>query len=482
MKYVEKQLIESLEGIKFTKDCLDGILRQFTLKLVDLGNKAMIMELNHLKESQNLKGDTSAERFKYFISLFENMEFLKSFYEKYSVLARLYTELSILFINNIKEIWDFIKNDKEILKEEFGIVDGEFVLNKVAIGIGDTHNFGKTVTILEFANNKKLVYKPRNLKINEAYNNLIDFLNKTGKIHVLKKLKSLSFEDHGYEEFLDHCLCETEYELQNFYIRFGEILALSYILNATDLHMENLIAYGEYPVIIDLETFIQQPNSFNDDVLNEKINYEFDSVKRTLLLESRLRQNDVNEGIDISAINGKGYVMDEVLVPINMYTDMVRYEKQRVQIKGAKNLPFSEKYSRNVKKYINEILTGFSYVYDAFLELKDDSCFRDVIKKFSGVQVRHIIRNTDQYDTILRHSMHPEHLMDMLDREKILENMWSSSAYDDFVVFSEVNGMQRNDIPIFYKYTDGNSIFNDMNQEKDGYFSQDAYSRLIKKY
>lgn len=244
--------------------------------------------------------------------------------------------------------------------------------------------------------------------------------------------------------------------------------------------MENLIAYGEYPVIIDLETFIQQPNSFNDDVLNEKINYEFDSVKRTLLLESRLRQNDVNEGIDISAINGKGYVMDEVLVPINMYTDMVRYEKQRVQIKGAKNLPFSEKYSRNVKKYINEILTGFSYVYDAFLELKDDSCFRDVIKKFSGVQVRHIIRNTDQYDTILRHSMHPEHLMDMLDREKILENMWSSSAYDDFVVFSEVNGMQRNDIPIFYKYTDGNSIFNDMNQEKDGYFSQDAYSRLIK--
>lgn len=262
VKYVEKQLIESLEGIKFTKDCLDGILRQFTLKLVDLGNKAMIMELNHLKESQNLKGDTSAERFKYFISLFENMEFLKSFYEKYSVLARLYTELSILFINNIKEIWDFIKNDKEILKEEFGIVDGEFVLNKVAIGIGDTHNFGKTVTILEFANNKKLVYKPRNLKINEAYNNLIDFLNKTGKIHVLKKLKSLSFEDHGYEEFLDHCLCETEYELQNFYIRFGEILALSYILNATDLHMENLIAYGEYPVIIDLETFIQQPNSF----------------------------------------------------------------------------------------------------------------------------------------------------------------------------------------------------------------------------
>lgn len=480
VKYVENQLIESLEGIKFTKDCLDGILYQFTLKLVDLGNKAMIMELNQLKESQNLKGDTSEERFKYFVSLFENMEFLKRFYEKYSVLSRLYTELSVLFVENIKKIWNSIKNDKEIVKEEFGIIEREFVLNKVTMGIGDTHNFGKTVTILEFANNKKLVYKPRNLKINEAYNNLIDFLNKTGRIEVLRKLKSISFEDHGYEEFLEHYLCETEYEFRHFYIRFGEILALSYILNATDLHMENLIAYGEYPMIIDLETFIQQPNRFNDDVLNEKINYEFDSVKRTLLLESRLRQNDVNEGIDISAINGKGYVMDEVFVPINMYTDMVRYEKQKIHIKGAKNLPFSENYSMDVKKYVNEILMGFSYVYDAFLDFREDPLFREAIKKFAGIQVRHIIRNTDQYDTILRHSLHPEHLMDMLDREKIFENMWSSSVYDDFVIFSEVNGMQRNDIPIFYKYTDSDSIFNDMNQEKENYFSQDAYSRLIK--
>ena len=62
--------------------------------------------------------------------------------------------------------------------------------------------------------------------------------------------------------------------------------------------------------------------------------------------------------------------------------------------------------------------------------------------------------------------MHPEHLMDMLDREKILENMWSSSAYDDFVVFSEVNGMQRMIIPIFTNIRMVNSIFNDMNQEK----------------
>ncbi len=36
--------------------------------------------------------------------------------------------------------------------------------------------------------------------------------------------------------------------------------------------------------------------------------------------------------------------------------------------------------------------------------------------------------------------------------------------------YSVSKWMQRNDIPIFYKYTDGNSIFNDMNQEKGWLF------------
>lgn len=479
-KYVEKKLMDSLTGFNFTKDCLDGIIYNFTLKLVDMGNKVMIMELNHLRESQNLKGNTSVERFKYFILLFENIEFLKRFYEKYIVLARLYTEISISFVANINKIWEDIKNDKETLKEKFGITEKEFVLKKVSVGVGDTHNFGKSVTILEFSNGKKIVYKPKNLEINEVFNNLISFLNKTGKIEILKILKSISFKEHGYEEYLEHIICESEHELHRFYVRFGEILALSYIMNATDLHMENLIAYGEYPVLIDLETFIQQPNNFNDVNINNKISYEFDSVKRTLLLESRLRQDEVNEGIDISAINGQEYVLDGVLLPINMYTDMAKYEKQKIRVKGAKNLPFSERNSIDIKNYINEIIMGFTKVYDTFEEYKNNPYFKNIINGFSGIRVRHIIRNTDQYDTILRHSLHPEHLTDMLDREKILENMWSSNLYSKFTVSSEINGMRRNDIPFFYKYTNSNSIFNDMDQENTNYFNVDAYSELVK--
>ena len=40
-----------------------------------------------------------------------------------------------------------------------------------------------------------------------------------------------------------------------FYRRQGALLALLYALEATDFHAENLIASGEFPVLIDLETF-----------------------------------------------------------------------------------------------------------------------------------------------------------------------------------------------------------------------------------
>ena len=478
VNYVEKKLMEKPLEIKYKKDCLNGILYQFTMKLVELGNKAMIIELNRCREANILKGNTSIDRFKNFISLFEDTNYIRSFYKKYIVLARLYTEISIWFVRNIEEMCENITNDKELIKAKFDIAEREFVLNKINIGIGDTHNFGKTVTILEFINGKKIVYKPRNLKINEAYNNLVEFLNRTRKIDILKSLKTISCESHGYEEFLEYRVCETENELHHFYIRFGELLAIAYIFNATDLHMENIIAYGEYPVLIDLETFIQQPNTFSDEKINQKLKYEFDSVKRTLLLESRLRGDERGEGVDISAINGEGYVLDDILIPVDMFTDMARYEKQKIRVNGAKNLPFSDKHSKNIKKYVNDILRGFKNIYEIFLESRDKGILEDIINQFSDIPVRHLIRNTDQYDTILRHSMHPDHLQDMLDREKILENMWSNSSYDGNVVISEINGMRRNDIPFFYRYTTSKDLFNDMNCKLENYFLNDSYTEL----
>ena len=47
--------------------------------------------------------------------------------------------------------------------------------------------------------------------------------------------------------------CHSREELRRYYRRNGILLGICYLLGSRDLHYENVIAHGEYPVIIDLE-------------------------------------------------------------------------------------------------------------------------------------------------------------------------------------------------------------------------------------
>ena len=58
-------------------------------------------------------------------------------------------------------------------------------------------------------------------------------------------------------EFIPALPCQEEAERGRFYRRQGSLLALLYVLGGNDIHAENLIASGEYPVLVDLETLLQ---------------------------------------------------------------------------------------------------------------------------------------------------------------------------------------------------------------------------------
>ena len=44
------------------------------------------------------------------------------------------------------------------------------------LSLGDTHQHGKSVAEIEFDNDKKYIYKPRNSYIEKAFNKLIEFI------------------------------------------------------------------------------------------------------------------------------------------------------------------------------------------------------------------------------------------------------------------------------------------------------------------
>ena len=70
-----------------------------------------------------------------------------------------------------------------------------------------------------------------------------------------REVKCLSRPTYGWEENIENKSCNTKEEIERYYFRLGIHLFLGYALGATDLHGENIVAHGEHPVIIDMETY-----------------------------------------------------------------------------------------------------------------------------------------------------------------------------------------------------------------------------------
>src|SRR5262249_8287650 len=119
---------------------------------------------------------------------------------------------------------------------------------------GDVHGCGQAVHVLSFASGAKLVYKPRPMAMERCYYDLVAWLNDRGLCPDLKVVRTLEEDAFGWMEFVPVAPCDTTADVAGFYTRVGAHLVLTCVLGGTDLHSENVIANGEHPVPVDLET------------------------------------------------------------------------------------------------------------------------------------------------------------------------------------------------------------------------------------
>ncbi|HEU9829609.1 TPA: DUF4135 domain-containing protein, partial [Streptococcus pneumoniae] len=105
------------------------------------------------------------------------------------------------------------------------------------------------------------------------------------------------------------------------------------------IHFENLISYGDMPVIIDFETMLQQP-LFDDKTGQSLLDTLFHRVTRTLLLPTEGVKREDGLDVEMSALTGnfkKDAFNGQVL--INLNTDKVKFDIGKIDFEGGKNLP-----------------------------------------------------------------------------------------------------------------------------------------------
>ncbi|NMG07797.1 type 2 lantipeptide synthetase LanM [Brasilonema sp. UFV-L1] len=435
-----------------------------------------------------LSGSHSRQLYKKFIKdMLEGG--LLSFFQEYSVLARLaatatdlWVDATFEFILRLASDWSEIQTTFQPEKELGQVV-------AVKPSLSDPHRGRRSVIKITFASGLNLIYKPRNLGIEEAYFKLLAWFNQHGVPLPFKLLNVINYSTHGWVEFVESLVCKDEQEVKQYYRQAGMLLCLLYVLQATDCHFENIIACGKHPVLIDMETLLQHRvwedvNAESESLGNRQLQ---DSVLRTGLLP-RWEFGLTGESFDFSGLGGVGeqQTSSRVLKWNNINTDsmMSSYEYGKTPLRS--NLPSLNGVTLPLDNYTEELINGFQQMYRFLMEHRELILASDgPLKALAHQPTRFIFRNTQTYHSILEKTLNPKYLRDGADRSVQLDilsrAMLSSDSKCSFwpLLKIEQQALEQMDIPLFTSYPDSDALTLAPNETVEKYFKEPSLNRII---
>ncbi len=447
-------------------------------RLLPVLARTLVLELNVARVQGLLTGETAEERFAAFVERLRRPEVALGVLAEYPVLARLAAEELDSWVEVSLEIFDRLARDWPDLVKTFFNGQDPGTLTGCDGGAGDRHRGGRTVRILEFASGARLVYKPRPMAVDAHFQDLLAWVESLDDSLAFRRLTVLDRGDYGWMEHVAAAGCSTEEEVALYHRRLGGLLALLYALEATDCHYENLIAAGDHPVVVDLESLfhprweIKEPARPDERLAGDALG---ESVLRIGLLPFQ-----VGEGEGAVDLSGVASVAGQpspqpVLQWRGVGTDEMRAIRERVTMDGASNRPSLEGREVQAADFTGEMADGFSEVYRLLVEHRADLLAR--LDRFADDPVRAVLRATRIYGLLLSESFHPDALRDALDRDLIFDRLWI--GIDDQPVVAraipaEHRDLRAGDIPAFLARPDSLDLWTSRGELIPGFFREPA--------
>ena len=457
--------------------CLPNLASQMLPKL----GRVVVLEMNIARLRGELQGDTPQERFHHYLLRLSQREHLQAFLAEYSILARQLLGTIDLWVNCHLELAHRLCRDWEQIRAKFAPDQDPGLLTEVAGGAGDTHRNGHSVMILTFHSQWRLVYKPRSLRIDCHFQELLTWVNAHGTHPAFRTLNILDKKTHGWVEFVSDAECTSENEIRRFYERQGGYLALLYVLDAIDVHAENVIAAGEHPFLIDLEALFH-PRVKAADAESPAQEVLARSVLKIALLPQRIWSNDEFAGVDMSGLGKtEGQLSPRPVAQWeNMGTDEMKVVWERIKLGSNKNTPGLRGQHVQVLDFIQNILTGFTSMYRLLRAYRDEFAI-NMLPRFASAEIRFITRATRTYTLLLHESFHPNILRDALKRERFFDRLWIGAEHQPHLqrlIQAERADLFRGDIPLFTAYPDSRDLFTSQGERLPAFFPATALEQV----
>jgi type 2 lantibiotic biosynthesis protein LanM len=312
-----------------------------------------------------------------------------------AIIARQWIDVSREFITRLDADWAAIGHD---------LLSGRVArkVDRIEGDLSDLHNGGRSVQIVQFEDGSRVVYKPKDLRLDAAWRELVERLNRSGAPNDLRAARSIVRDGYGWAEFIEHGGCADQEGVRLFFRRAGAWLALFHCFAAADMHQENLIACADHPVPIDIEVILQAVPGERRSVEPEAQGFEAsaeiiaNSIMMVGLLPAfgRTPNNDV---FAVGGLNPNWQARKEAFTWINTNTDAMRPVRPAPTVDSTPNVPRLDNEYVRFGDHIDDFVVGFED-YARFVSHKTrDEGQGFLFDGFAGLSVRKVVRPTSFY-------------------------------------------------------------------------------------
>lgn len=454
-------------------------------------SRTFVLEMHVARISGRLRGESPESRFQAYLDWLAEPQNRLAVWREYPVLARLIVARLNHWLVAQTELFSRLCADYSAICHTFNHGADIGPLIDLESHLGDSHHNGRTVTALHFANGLKIIYKPRPLEATAHFQHFLTWLNQRSQLPPFRILRWLNRPGYGWLEFVKQESCSSPAGIENFYRRQGAYLAILYALRANDFHFQNIIAAGEQPILIDLETFFQPAiGEFTAERANAQThNMMMNSVLRVGLLPQTFAHwlDDDAVAIDFSGLGASGGQWWPKLIPTwsGSNTDEMRISHQRERFEGGHNQPLLNHRPVNPLHYAPQIKEGFSQMYQLLLTHQADLLATDgPLAPFAHDEMRVVLRATTIYSMLIKDGRHPDFMRNMLDRERFLDRLWIGIQYRPEwqpLIAHERHDLHSEDVPLFLTRPDSRDLWSANGQHIPNYFDESGWSLTQKR-
>lgn len=233
-------------------------------------------------------------------------------------------------------------------------------------------------------------------------------------------------------------------------------------MGASDLHSENLIIQGVYPVLVDMETILTpQPEEFSDP---------------EIFPEPPARKQDFVYDLNLSLYPSSILPKFDGGRQFSILLDKRSETHQLPVIDGKK---------RTVLEFQDSFLDGFSQIYDRCICCREE--LMAVFHEFEQVSVRSLLRQSAYYGRVLEALQNPAALQSEESRRKItgrLNQYFQKHGAEHLlsIARAEENSLLEGDIPYFYAMGGGKDLMSDGNVVCRSFFKESGVENAVLRF